>query len=305
MRARMLLPALALAFSCSVALPPEQAQAANKYWVGGTGDCSDTTHWATSTGGPGSTGVPGAGDSPIWDGASGGGVVTCAGPFTWQGVTCGAFTGTLTFTGDFNLGGASGSSWTCSGSGTRTINAGNGTWIITTVDAAPLNFGTTTGLTFNAQGSTVIIRGTTSASRSLIIDNTTWNNITIDTNTGRGLTSITGPVTISGTLNVAAGTQLELSGGQNHTVGSFLANGTSALPIGIGSSNTNAVTLTSNGAISINAATIRSITFAGSASWIASNSYDAGLNSGPVTITPPSGGGGAGVPSIGGRGQGM
>lgn len=43
---------------------------ASKFWVGGSGNWSDTTHWATSSGGVGSTGVPVAADSITTDAAS-------------------------------------------------------------------------------------------------------------------------------------------------------------------------------------------------------------------------------------------
>ena len=38
-----------------------------KFWVGGTGNWSDTTHWATSSGGAGSTGVPTSTDNVTFD----------------------------------------------------------------------------------------------------------------------------------------------------------------------------------------------------------------------------------------------
>ena len=40
---------------------------ATKYWVGGSGNWSDTAHWATSSGGAGSTGVPVAADTIVTD----------------------------------------------------------------------------------------------------------------------------------------------------------------------------------------------------------------------------------------------
>jgi hypothetical protein len=54
------------------------AEAASRFWVGGTGnwDASDTTHWAASSGGGGGASVPGSGDTVTLDGSSGGGTVT-------------------------------------------------------------------------------------------------------------------------------------------------------------------------------------------------------------------------------------
>jgi hypothetical protein len=42
----------------------------NKYWVGGTGNWSDTTHWSTASGGAGSAGVPTSADSIFFDALS-------------------------------------------------------------------------------------------------------------------------------------------------------------------------------------------------------------------------------------------
>src|SRR5689334_24115345 len=103
---------------------------ASRFWVGGTGtwDSSDTTHWAATSGGAGGQSVPGSGDTVTFDGSSGGGTVTLnfGGTITVQSITMGAFTGTwdnsvnnndITVT-------ASGSCFSGSGSGTRTIKLG-------------------------------------------------------------------------------------------------------------------------------------------------------------------------------------
>ena len=41
--------------------------AQNKYWVNGSGNWSDPSHWAATSGGPGGAGVPGAEDNVILD----------------------------------------------------------------------------------------------------------------------------------------------------------------------------------------------------------------------------------------------
>jgi hypothetical protein len=43
---------------------------ANKYWVGGTGNTSDTNHWSLTSGGTGGAGVPTSADNAIFDAAS-------------------------------------------------------------------------------------------------------------------------------------------------------------------------------------------------------------------------------------------
>lgn len=47
-----------------------------RYWVGGTGNFSDTAHWSASSGGAGGASVPVAGDLIIYDTNSGGGTCT-------------------------------------------------------------------------------------------------------------------------------------------------------------------------------------------------------------------------------------
>ncbi|MCC7408328.1 MAG: hypothetical protein IT442_09660, partial [Phycisphaeraceae bacterium] len=39
--------------------------AADRYWVGGSGDWSDPANWSATAGGPGGAGVPGAGDKVL------------------------------------------------------------------------------------------------------------------------------------------------------------------------------------------------------------------------------------------------
>lgn len=47
-----------------------------RYWVGGTGNTNDITHWAATSGGAGSAGVPTAADDVYFDANSGAGTVT-------------------------------------------------------------------------------------------------------------------------------------------------------------------------------------------------------------------------------------
>lgn len=48
---------------------------ANRYWIGGTGDWSDTAHWSTASGGSGGASVPTSSDDVYIDNASGSGSV--------------------------------------------------------------------------------------------------------------------------------------------------------------------------------------------------------------------------------------
>ena len=47
-----------------------------RYWVGGTGNTNDSSHWSLTSGGAGSAGTPGIGDDVFFDANSGSGTVT-------------------------------------------------------------------------------------------------------------------------------------------------------------------------------------------------------------------------------------
>jgi hypothetical protein len=73
---------------------------ASRYWVGGTGtwDGTDTTHWATSSGGAGGASVPTSDKNVFFDANSGGGTITTGTdgiPLEMASLTCTGFTGTL------------------------------------------------------------------------------------------------------------------------------------------------------------------------------------------------------------------
>jgi hypothetical protein len=127
---------------------------ANRYWVGGSGDwdASDTTHWASSSGGAGGQSVPGASDDVIFDASSGGGVVAMVYDLTIKSLTCGAFTGSLS-SGAYN---PTMESLACGGSGTRTFDMGSGNWTLTGNDKVILSQSPTTNMTFVAPTGSII-----------------------------------------------------------------------------------------------------------------------------------------------------
>jgi len=135
---------------------------ASRFWVGGTGawDASDTTHWASSSGGAGGQTVPGASDTVTFDGSSGGGTVTVNTNFSVVSVTMGAFTGTLDFATNNNS--PTMGSFSTTGSGTRTLNMGSGIWTLTGNAATILNMDITTNFTLNS--GTCVINATYSGS---------------------------------------------------------------------------------------------------------------------------------------------
>src|SRR5690348_7391780 len=89
---------LALAFLVCL---PLTANAATCFWVGGTGNWNDTTHWSSGTGGAGSTcaatgGFPGnVVDVATLDGLSGGGTVSLNVDISIDTLTISAHTGTF------------------------------------------------------------------------------------------------------------------------------------------------------------------------------------------------------------------
>jgi len=62
--------------ACLVGLSATSSAAADRYWVGGSGNWSDSGSWSASSGGSGGAGSPGSGDNARFDGGSGSGTIT-------------------------------------------------------------------------------------------------------------------------------------------------------------------------------------------------------------------------------------
>ncbi len=273
---------------------------ANRFWVGGTGtwDATTQTHWSTTTG-PGNAPqtAPGSGDVAIFDGASGGGTVTvnwASGTVAVQAITCGAFTGTLDFSANNNnvtlsaSGGFNGS-----GAGTRTINLGNGLWNLsnTTNGVALWTMTTTTGLTFNANSSTIEFSGNLIGSlRGFSGGGLTYNKLQIDAGADVAIQNVGNTFS---NLTMSGQAFLWLKSAATQTVTTLAITGTSTAQVGIISDNISAGATISvaSGSPSIPWASIRGIAFTGGATFTAPNSFDMGGNTG-ITITPPVTGGG-------------
>lgn len=286
---------LFLAFALLVA-GISSADAASRFWVGGTGtwDAATTTHWAATTGGAGGQSVPGSADTVTLDGASGGGTVTVSTDFSVTSLTCGAFTGTLTLATNNNN--PTMQTFSCSGAGTRTLSMGNGTWTITGTSGTVWDCGTTTGFTLNANSSTLLISATPAASRSFT--------------PGSGLTynavSLVGAANNTAVFTVGGGATLASVSISNIPVLRFQANSTTTIttPFTLAGSSSVGIVVTSNnidglpatlsvasGNPTFNWAALYNITATGGATFSATNSLNVGSNSG-ITITPPAGGGG-------------
>lgn len=292
--------ALVALFLASIAWP---ANATTCFWVGGTGtfDTSTTTHWASSTGGSASScaatgGVPkNAADTATFDGSSGGGTVTVNTNLSITTLNCGAFTGTIDWSANNNNLTLTGG-WNCSGTGTRTINMGNGTWTINpSGSGTPFNNGTTTGLTWNANSNTLNLTGT---------------------NSGQSTTFAGGNLTY-GTVNFApAGVQRQwvISGANTFANIGFTAPQTIIFPSGTTQTVTNGLSwnassstvtfiqsssITSNATIALNNATnvgswlsLYNMNFTTNTPTFTSSF---GINCSGATITSPTGGGGGGI----------
>lgn len=273
------------------------ADAASRFWVGGTGtwDASDTTHWASSSGGAGGQSVPGSSDTVTFDGSSGGGTVTLGAGYnpTIQSLTMGAFTGTLDFSANdnnitLNL---SGLAVSITGTGTRTLNMGDGTWTITnnTGNGTLWDASTTTNLTFNANSSTISLTGSTLvALRTFAGGGLTYNNLNIASTSGGGAVALTGANTFN-TITVAAPSGIQFTGGATTTISSLVATGTSfsnMVQISSSSSASAATVSDASGTNALTYVTLRSITATGGATFTATNSADLKNNTG-ITITPP------------------
>lgn len=262
---------------------------ATRFWVGGAGtwDSSTTTHWAATTGGTGGQSVPGSSDTVTFDGSSGGGTVTVNTTVTVQSITCGAFTGTLDFSANNNnvtLSAAAGMN--LSGSGTRSIKLGNGTWNLTaTGNATVWTATTTTGLTFAANSSTIEISGTgRSNARTFIGGGLTYNNLQVDANVACVINS----ANTFNNISVAGGAMLDIPLATTQTATSLSFNGSAGSPAYITSSSviTAATISVASGTQNFSWSAVASVTFSGGGTFNAYNSFDLGNNSG-VTITPP------------------
>lgn len=283
---------------------------ASRFWVGGTGtwDGSATTHWAATTGGGSGASVPGSADTVTLDGSSGGGTCTVNTTVTVQSITCGAFTGTLSFSANNNnvtLSAVTGMN--CSGSGTRTINLGNGTWLLTTNsnNSTPWNFAVVTGLTLNANSSTIEYSGVLSGILNFQGGGKTYNNLTLDANASGGSVTVLGnnvfaTVTCTDcglilnatqtitTLTITGKSFLNLPFGTT-TITTLSINGSASFLIGVdaGTAGSSATLSVASGSPSLLWTAFRDIVCTGGATFNATKSFDLGHNSG-ITITPPS-----------------
>lgn len=156
---------------------------AARFWVGGTGtwDASTTTNWAATSGGGGGQSVPGSGDTVTIDGSSGSGTITVNTNFNIISLTCGAMGMTLDFSANNNS--PTMQTFNCSGTGTRTLNMGSGTWNITGNNATVWTTQTTTNLTISIGTSTVNFTYAGGTGTRTLIAGAAFNNLKISAGT--------------------------------------------------------------------------------------------------------------------------
>lgn len=184
-------------------------------------------------------------------------------------------------------------SFSSNNSNTRTLTLGSGTWTLGASAAAATfiwNTGTTTNLTFNKNTANIVVPTNNLAGyRAWTGGSLTFNGITIDSNTAKGVFFLTGGCTFS-SFAIGAGNILAIQNGQTLTSSAgFTYAGTPALPAAIisgdpGSQGTLSVT---SGSVVIEWGTIRDIVCSGGATFTATNTLDLGNNSG-ISISPPS-----------------
>lgn len=281
------------------------AEAANRFLtctVTCTITAVDTSIWGTTTGGTGAS-VPGSSDAVILDGATCVGGVTCIATMgagynpTWQSINmdlCTASTAgcILDFSANNNNITLS-SSFSSTGTGTRTLSMGNGLWTVQGFNNNTWNYTTVTGLTHNANGSTLsFIPSSTTPTGAInfIAGGKTFNIVTHSGVTNAATFAISGAPTIA-TLQLTAPGTVNFANSTTTTItNAFALQGTSTNQLLLQSDNPNAsATIAAAANSTIQWAGIRRLTFTGNTP-VATNSFDLRSNSG-VTITPPSSGG--------------
>lgn len=285
-----------------------QADAASRFGVcvtACTWDASDTTMWSATSGGTTGASVPGSGDTVTFDAATCVGGVTCTitvnATINVTSITAGACTASTTgciLDFSVNNNNVTASTVSFSGSGTRNIKGGTGTWTITSGAAANVYDNTTvTNETLAFTTTTLTFSANTTSQRAFNGGGKSYGTVNIASNSNHASFRITGGNNTFGTLTVAAGTAILFGANTTQTItNAFALAGTSSLPILIApdSMSTGGITIsTPSGTATLDWGGAVRATFSGGATFNATNSLDFGGNSG-ITITPPSTGGGGG-----------
>lgn len=272
----------------------------NGRW-GGT----NTNNWVSTTGGTnyGQT-APGASDAATFDGSSGTGSVVITADITMQGITWGAFNGTIDNSANKNMTLTTSTSFNGSGNGTRTFLGGTGTYTLSASGTNNWTMTTITGLTnpTTAFASCTITVSSVNTTGVFAFNAGALTYGTINFNANKGVNIVSGSFTI-GTMNVTGINSIRFPPANTTTItNAFSWTGTSSTPILISSNNVaSGVATISTGSGTTNTAAWAAfdhITFTpvGGSTLTATNSFDFGINSGTgFTITAPSAGGVTGI----------
>lgn len=275
---------------------------ASRFWVGGTGtwDASNTTNWAATSGGAGGQSVPSSVDSVTIDASSGAGTITVNTNFNITGLTTGAMGMTLDFGTNNNSPTFNTNGWNNSGTGTRTINLGSGTFTFSGTNAGGFfDQGTATNLTLGANTSTFAFSGNTTNARTINLGGANLSNlptITIGANTSKGVVSVFGAGTMTiPSLTVSGFNYIVWAPTGTVTLTNLVFSGTSASSPVVFVSNSSSVSRTIP------------LTNSTSGSWLifqgitpttgtitGTDSFNLGTNGANVSFTAPSGGGSGG-----------
>lgn len=293
---------LLLAFA--LFLLPISAEAANRFAVCTTTctwDGASTAMWSATTGGATGASVPGSADAVILDAATCVGGTTCTvtvnTTVTVQSITMGACTAATTgCILDFSVNNNNATlsvNFSITGTGTRNLKLGSGTFSLTGVNSAVWDATTTTGLTFNAGTSTITWQPSAfNGNSNFNTGALTYATITLG---GAGFNV---PITLNnngatvGNLNLVGPLRVNLP---SMTISNAIAwAGTSSGLLNIlNSSSATISTITLNaGSDTIAWAAMGGLTFATNTP-VATNSFNMG-NVINATITNPSVGGGGG-----------
>ncbi len=195
---------------------------ANRYWIGGSGtwDASSTANWSATSGGASGASAPGAADVAIFDANSGTGTVTLGATVTIQRCVWTGYTGSFdpsTFEINLNSSGAS-SLWT---GGTTAIFLAVPTVNFTYAgaDSRTVSIGSVAGFPRNINANITAGSGTFTLNASTNINNFNCTGFSGSLAATTGVLSLTGNVTLSSSMTIAAATNnIDLTGSASRTI---------------------------------------------------------------------------------------
>lgn len=168
-----------------------------------------------------------------------------------------------------------------SGSTTRTLSMGSGTWTLSGTGTV-WNAGTVTGLTFNKDTANIVLSDTSTSARTFAGGGLTYNKLTIGGATGTSTLTFTGSNVFSeidSTKTVAH--TISFTSGTTTTVTTWSVNGSSGNLVSIRAVTAGVpatLAKAGGGSVIVNYADIKDNTGSPVATWFATNSVDSGNN---------------------------